>query len=156
MPIVMAFIFKRKYRGPDGKLRTCRHYSIQYRDPAGKVKRVRGYRDLSATKQKAAMLEKALARGETGLVDPFKEHRHRPIGEHVADWLNDRRTAGKSAKYLDTARRRLTLLTGACGWKILPDVEPNSFLRWRERHKKEPATAPARRARAPPPPPRRR
>jgi integrase len=134
----MAFIFKRKYRAPDGTTRTCRHYSIQYRDPAGKVKRIRGYRDLTATKQKAAQLEKALAHGETGLVDPFKEHRHRGIIDHLDDWLADRRTAGKSAKYLDTAQKRLNILITDCGWEKLADVEPNSFLRWRERHKKTP------------------
>ena len=136
----MAWLVKRSYRAtlPDGSTerRRCEDWTIQYRDAAGKVRSVPGYSDKGASKQKAAKLELALAKGEQGLVDLYRVHRARPLTEHVADWLADRKAAGMSeVNYLRLARRRLELLLDGCGWKYLADVETNSFLRWRDKRK---------------------
>src|SRR5687768_739510 len=101
----MASIIKRKYRVtlPDGstEVRTCKKWTIQYRDAAGRIKRAKGYSDRGATKQLAATLEKAAARGEQGMIDPYKVHRARPIAEHVADYVADLRAAGRAGKYAE-------------------------------------------------------
>ena len=65
----MATLIKRTYWAtmPDGtrQKRTCDHYTIEYTDPAtGKRQRAKGYRDKQATRQLAAKLELALARGK--------------------------------------------------------------------------------------------
>jgi integrase len=136
----MASIIKRAYWAtlPNGQRvrRQCEHYTIEYRDPGtGRKKRVKGYRDKGATKQLAAKLESALARGEQGLVDPFKAHKARPLTEHVKDWLAHLRTAGRSAKYVSNAEYRMTVLIDGCGWRALPEIDANSFTGWRERQK---------------------
>ena len=137
----MASIIKRAYKVklPSGKVvtRKCEHYTIQYRDAAGKIQRVKGYKDKAATVQLAAKLEKARERGEQGLVDQYREHRERPTAEHVAEYVADLKAAGRDEKYIDNADKRLAILIDACGWKTLGDVDPNSFIRWRETAAKE-------------------
>jgi integrase len=138
----MASIIRRTYKVtlPDGTVETreCDHWTIQYRDAAGRIKRVKGYADKGATKQLAAKLERNLARGEQGLIDPHREQKARPLSEHLTDWVTDRTSAGRSADYLDNCKKRITILADACGWKCLTDIDPNSFLRWRDKAKKTP------------------
>jgi hypothetical protein len=74
----LASILKRTYRGLDGKVKTCRHYSIEYTGLDGKRKRAKGYVDKQATIQLAARLEKAAARGEEGMVNPTSPTAARP------------------------------------------------------------------------------
>jgi integrase len=138
----MASIIKRSYKAklPDGsvEIRELDHWTIQFRDDAGKIKRIQGYRDKGATKQLAAKLEQARARGETGLVDPFKPHLARPIGEHVEEYLADLKAAGRDEKYRGNIGRRLRVIIDGAGWASLRDVEPNSFMQWRNKAKAEP------------------
>lgn len=144
----MAFICRRRYtaRGPDGKplldaagkplKRVCRDYTIQWRNAAGKILRRNGGPDKGAAKQLAAKMERDEARGEAGLVNPFRTHKARPILEHVEEYLSDLRATGKDAAYVYNAERRIKTLIGDCGWGTLADVEPGAFTRWREnRHK---------------------
>jgi integrase len=128
----MACVIRRKYRGPDGKLRTCRNYTIQWRDAAGQIRRMDGGPDKGAAKQRAAAMEKALARGETGMINPFKVHKARALADHLKEYVADLRATGRDDMYCYNAERRLTILADGCGWKSLGDVESNSFLRWRE------------------------
>jgi integrase len=143
----VASIIRRRYtvKGPDGKplldkrgrpqKRACRHYTIQWRDAAGKIKRRKGYTDLGATRQLAATIEKQEARGEQGMVDVFKAHRARPLAEHVREYLADLRATGKDPTYVYNAERRLDTLATECGWATLADVGPVSFVRWREQRR---------------------
>jgi integrase len=135
----MASIFRRTYRQKlaSGKTvtRKCKHYTIHYRDDGGSLQRVKGYVDLAATRQKAAELERALARGEQGLVDHFKASKARPILEHVKEYIADLKAAGRSNDYAYNARRRLERLIEGTGWATLAEVEPNGFVRWRETEK---------------------
>lgn len=138
----MAFLIKRTYKVtlPDGAVeqRECETWTIRYRDGSGKTRDVKAYRDKAASKQKMAQLELQLARGEQGMVDPYKAHRRRPITDHLADWVADLRSAGRSEKYVRGCNWRMKLLITATGWETLRDVEPNGFLRWRDKAKKTP------------------
>jgi integrase len=139
----MASIIKRTYTAVvDGKRvqRKCRHWTIQYRDASGRIKRVKGYTDKGATKQLAAKLEQQQARGEQMMVDPYKAHRHRPLDEHFAEYLADLEGSGCDAMYVYNQRRRLARLRIECGWACLDDIEPNSFIRWRDRERKDDGT----------------
>ena len=137
----MASILKRSYKVelPDGttETRECEHWTIQYRDAAGKVKRIKGYKDKGATKQLAAKLERNQARGEQGLVDPFKAHRKKAIAEQIGDYLANLESEGRDDKYTSNAKGRLNRLADECGWTCLDDVEPNSFTRWRDAERKD-------------------
>ena len=132
----MASVYRRKYnvQTPDGRWieKQCRHYVIEYRHPeTGKQVRIRGFKDKGATLQKAAELERAVARGATGLVDPFASHKARALTEHVADWLADLRASGRSHMYVYTCELRMRILCERASWARLTDIESNSFIRWR-------------------------
>jgi len=123
----MAWLEKRH-----GKYRVC------HRDETGKTHRLTAYSDKGASKQLMAELERALARGERGLTDPFGEHKKRPLAEHVTDYVADLTALGRDAKYVDNCRRRLNGLIAACEWKTLAHVSSDSFSKWRERIPKLP------------------
>jgi integrase len=141
----VASIIKRTYavKLEDGSTvrKKCEHWTIQYRDAAGKIKRVAGYKDKGATKQLAAKIELAHARGEQFMVDPHRESKATPIAEHIKEYLADRIASGCDDKYVSNAEHRLTKLFNACGWDTLADVEPNSFMRWRDKQKTADKTA---------------
>jgi len=123
----MAWLEKRH-----GKYRVC------HRGETGKTQRLTAYTDKGASKQLMAELERALARGERGLIDPFEEHKRRPLAEHVSDYVADLTALGRDAKYVDNCRRRLNGLIAACEWKTLAHVSSDSFSKWRERIPKLP------------------
>jgi integrase len=117
----MAWLEKR-----DGTYRVC------WRDASGKRHRTKAYTDKLASKSMLAELEKALARGEQGLVDPYKAHKARPLKEHVADYIADLKAMGRDDKYCYNVERRLTRLMAACAWTVLPSIKADSFCSWRE------------------------
>jgi integrase len=108
-------------------------YVICDRDAAGKRIRIPAYTDRQASKQKLARYEKAKAHGAEGLIDPFEEHKARPLAEHVADYIADLRALGRDGKYVYNCDKRLAKLTAECGWKALGDITADSFCLWRER-----------------------
>ncbi len=138
----MASVFKRG-RWVDEKGRKCakdapgaryvesRYWTVQYY-VNGRPKLTKGYTDKGASEQLGAKLERAKARGEEGLIDPYKDHRHRPIAQHVTDYIADLEAMGRDDKYRNNARLRLGKLIAACGWKVLGDISADSFCRWRE------------------------
>ena len=117
----MAWLEKRH-----GKYRIC------YRDDAGKTRRTVAYSDKAASKQMMADLERALAHGERGLVDPFQAHRGRPLVEHVTDWVASLRERGKDDMYVAPCEARVMRLSAECGWRTLADIDADAFDRWRE------------------------
>jgi integrase len=137
----MAALIKRSYKQtmPDGSVdqKVCDHWTIQYRDAAGKIQRVKGYRDKAATKQLAAKIEQQIARGEQAMIDPFKASKVRPLAEHVADYLANLTGGGRSAKYIYTMERRLNILADKCGWKSLAEINANGFMAWRQSEKSD-------------------
>lgn len=111
--------------------RTAKWYRIEVRHHGKVVKREKGPRDRKAAKHKGDQLVRGLERGEVGLVDPYAVHRATALADHRKDWLDHLRTAGRSPMYVYNCERRLTRLFDACGWKLLGDVDPNGFMRWR-------------------------
>lgn len=132
----MASIIKRTYvvRGPDGKKvrKSYKHWTIQWRDESGRIRRKKGYTDKTATKQLAAKLEKSQARGEQDMVDPFRVHRRAPIAGHMKDYVADLVASGCDDKYVENQRNRLNRLVKECRWTCLDDITSDSFVRWRE------------------------
>src|SRR5262245_11833563 len=80
----MASIIRRYYTRTDpvtGKnvRKRLRTSYIEYRDAAGILRRGPGFVDRGATEQLAAELERKAERQQSGLADPFEEHRKRPL-----------------------------------------------------------------------------
>ncbi len=98
----------------------------------GKPMLVKGFSDKGATVAKANDLEKKKARGEVGLVDPFKMHRNRPLPDHVADWTDELRQLGRDDAYIRPCKARIERLAKECGWNRLGNITADSFCKWRE------------------------
>jgi integrase len=116
------FISWREYDGsvgPDGRR-------------AFKVRRVQAFKDKKLSQAKRSEIERSMERGGAGWVDPFRAHKARPLGEHVAAYVSDLRTLGRDPGYVYTVERRLTKLAKECGWGRLGNVTATSFLKWRE------------------------
>jgi integrase len=122
----MAWLEKR-----DGKYKIC------YRDEIGKTRRVNAYTDKSASKQMMTELERAIAHGERGLINPFKKHRSRPLMEHVADWIVTLQERGKDDMYIAPCRARLQRLATDCGWTTLDSINADSLEHWRQTAKSD-------------------
>jgi integrase len=101
-------------------------WRVCYRE-GRKVKRIKAYTDKLASKALMADLERALARGERGLVDVYKEHRSRPVADHLAAWKSE--LCGSYAEQCDC---RISRLIRECSWKLLADIDADSFIRWRQ------------------------
>lgn len=138
----MATIVKRTYRAklPDGTVETreLSHWTIEYRDANGKRCRVKGYKDRAATKQLAAKLELAEARGEVGMLNPHKASFARAVTEHIGEYIANLRATGRSDEYAYIAKQRLDRIVQECGWDSLKQIDANSFIRWREAAKDNP------------------
>src|SRR5207249_10333787 len=117
---------------PSAKWVESRFYTVQYRLPGGRIKRVKGYADKGASEQLGAKLEKAKARGEQDMVDVFAPHRKRAVSEHVDDYLAGLRSPGRDRMYVYNCEKRLRKLIADCKWEILRDISADSFCRWRE------------------------
>ena len=108
-------------------------YVIYDRNGNGKKFRVAtAYTDKQASQQMLARYVRDKARGAEGLIDPFEKHKHRPLTEHVKDYIADLTALGRDSKYINNCDRRLAKLIAACGWKVLADITADSFCHWRE------------------------
>ena len=76
----MARVFRHKYA--DGH-RSPKWY-IEYRDHAGKLRRLAGFLDKRATEQEAARLEREAEQIRAGLLPAQTPHLARSITEHIA------------------------------------------------------------------------
>ena len=70
---------------------------ISWRE-AGKVERLDASTDKQVAKARLGELQTLHLRGEK-YSDPFKDHRGRPIAQHLADWLMELRQSGRSEIY---------------------------------------------------------
>ncbi len=99
----------------------------------GHGRRRKGYTDRRATEEKANRMERALARGEVGLLDSFAEHKKRPLLEYIANYVADMEAQGRDAMHVYTTQKRLTKLATACNWNRITDINSQSFSIWRQK-----------------------
>jgi integrase len=97
----------------------------------GKPKRVKGYTDRQASEQLGAKLERDKARGEQGLLDPYKPHRRRALSLHIADWIAELRHLGRDDVYIGLCEFRIGRMIAECGWSTLETISPEKFIAWR-------------------------
>jgi integrase len=116
---------------PGARQVTSKIWSIQIQVD-GRQKLIKGFTDRAATVQLAARMEREKAQGETGLVDPFKEHRGQKLTEHVADWIAELRQLGRDHVYVGLCDFRLRRLAADCDWRSLAHITSAAFIKWRE------------------------
>jgi len=129
----MASIFKRKrtVRLPDGRkvIRQSGKWHIKYVDAEGIERRVTGFKDKEATRQLAARLEKETELARAGIVDGFKEHRKKPLAEHLEDFRQSLLAKGNTTKHADQTVYRTKRIIEGCKFSFWNDIQPSKVQR---------------------------
>ncbi|RXK55095.1 site-specific integrase [Oleiharenicola lentus] len=71
---------------------------------------------------------------------PLRDAALSPIAEHLAEYVADLAAQGSSKKHVALSRNRVQRLCHECGWRLLRDITPDGFTRWRARQSFAPKT----------------
>jgi len=131
----MASIFKQTYTTTDKKTgRRIRKktscWYIDYKAADGTRKRIKGFKDKGATIQLAARLEREAELAAAGIVDRFKEHRKRPLVEHLADFRESLVSKGDTAKHVALVYSRALKVVRGCGFVLWDDINASRVQRY--------------------------
>jgi integrase len=121
----MASIFRRTYWANGVKRRTKRYY-VKYVDADGKPQRVKGYANKEKTRALALKLEAKAADGP----DPFRDHRERPLADHLADFRKSMEAKNRSAQHIQQTVNRTTAVCDGCGFKVFDDLQALPIENW--------------------------
>ncbi len=123
----MASVFK---RGSDRRCKGSK-WIVRWHDAeAGKRRQMTGYTDKQASLSMGERLEKESARRAEGIADPFDEHRRRPIGDHVADYVDRLRAGNRHPRTIQQVRNRITRVAEGTGSNRISDFDPAAVLRF--------------------------
>jgi integrase len=103
---------------------------VELRDADGVIRKVPGYTDKAATEQLAARLERRVAHQAEGLLDPFEEHRKRPLVDHLEDFRRELLARDNAPRYVSVAISRLTTLLTGCGFRFTSDLSASHAVEW--------------------------
>ena len=154
----MASIFKQQYTTKVKDPKTGKEirvkkksaaWYIDYKDGDGIRKRVKAFKDKTATLQLAAQLEKEAELAECGIVDKYKAHRKRPLSEHLVEFKQALLDNGTTAKHAGTTYQRVRDVITNCRFVTIGDVQPSTVLNeinkmYREVTEKVPVTGQGR------------
>ncbi len=130
----MASIFRQRYTVKDESGKTIRKQSqywyIDYKTADGTRKRVRAFKDKTATCQLAAKLEKESELAQAGIIDRFKEHRKRPLIEHLADFKASLTNKGTTEKHACLVYNRAKAVIENCGFVYMGDISASKVQRY--------------------------
>ncbi|MHC4569985.1 MAG: hypothetical protein ACYTE3_30045, partial [Planctomycetota bacterium] len=123
----MASVFKRKRKVKLANGRTVVRQSakwhIKYVDADGIERRVVAYKDKTASQQLAARLEKEAELAKEGVVDRHKEHRRKPLIEHLEDFQRALLAKGNTEKHARQVVSRSKRIVQGCKFVYWPDIQ---------------------------------
>jgi len=129
----MASIFKRKYtkviNGKKVKKQSLKYYT-RLTDVDGIKRTIPLFRDKTASEQKAAQLQKEIELAKAGVVDRFKEHRKRPLAEHLSDFRQYLFDKGDTQDYAKLTHNRVKAILTNCKFSFIADVQPSKVQRY--------------------------
>jgi integrase len=116
---IMASVFK-----PQGK----KEFVVVYTDHDGRRRKKRAFADKRESERLARHLEEKARKAKEGLDDPaaesYRDHRLKPLAEHLADWKRAIAAKGFTPKHLELfttrARRVVAIVAGATLQEIAP------------------------------------
>ena len=121
----MASIFKHKYtKVIDGRRvkRQSQYWYIKYRDADSIERRVKAFKDKTASQQLVAQLEKEAESCKGGIVDRYKEHRNKALLEHLADFEQSLSAKGNTAKHTEQVVSRARKIIDGCKFRTWTDI----------------------------------
>ncbi len=130
----MASIFKQRYtaKGKDGKRirKQSKCWYVDYKTSEGTRKRVKGFKDKAATTQLAAQLEKEAEQAQIGIVDKYKDHRSKPLLEHLEDFKQSLLDKGNTKDHARLTSNRIKAILDGCKFIFFADVSASKTLKY--------------------------
>jgi len=130
----MASIFKQKYTVAGNNGRRLRKQSqcwyVDYKTADGTRKRVKGFKDKAATGQLAAKLEREAEQAQVGIIDRYKEHRKRPLVEHLNDFKASLVNKGTTEKHACLVYNRAKAVIENCKFIYIADISASKVQRY--------------------------
>ena len=137
---MIAHVFKTRRRNAVGKVETARLYRGRFRlNGDFTINEVAlGTTDRQVAEKKLAEIVAERERERAGLLAPKmqRESAKQALLAHLADFVADLTTLGRSAIYRRMVKARIAKLCAECGWKHPGEVTPDSFVTWRSRQAK--------------------
>ncbi len=100
----------------------------EYVDADGITRCVPLATDKTAAQQMLAALTRRAELGKAGCVDPFEQHRKRPLAEHLADFAGELQAKGDDPRHVGIVASRLAALLGGCGFVFLADLSASRIM----------------------------
>lgn len=100
-----------------------KHWYFKIRRADGSWVRRVGFTDKRATQELAAREQRAIDRGEVGLVDPFAETRGAQLAVLIADYGKALSARARAERYVDGVLERLKLVVATTGARLIADLD---------------------------------
>jgi len=94
----------------------------RFRDESGREKRVPLATDKVAAQAMLNELVKRVERRAAGLLDPFEEHRKRPLKQHLIDFVGYLKNKGNGRGYVNTTRQRIRAILEGCKFDRMDQI----------------------------------
>ncbi len=123
---------KRKVKLTNGRtaVRQSSKWYVKYRDADGIVRCVPAFTDKLASQQLEAKLVKEAELAKAGIVDRYKEHRRRPLSEHLEDFRESLLAKGNTLKHASLIVYRVRAVIAGCGFTTWNDLQPSKVQRY--------------------------
>ena len=125
-----------------GFLKPSKAWYFKYRDAVGTVRRVKGFSDLKATKQLAAVTERKASRTKAGLIDPVEEHARRPLVDHLTDYAGVLESKGDTAEHVGKTAGRVKAMFAGCKFVFAGDIDAGRVAEWMNARRRDAAPVP--------------
>ena len=130
----MASVFKRKrkVKSDNGKtvIKQSRKYYTRLTDANGIKRTISLYTDKTASMHKALQLESEFEQAKEGIIDQFKEHRKKPLAEHLKDFKQYLLDKGDTQDYARLTYNRVKAILTDCKFIFIGDVQPSRVQRY--------------------------
>lgn len=126
----MARIFKRKYtKIENGKRikKQSQKYHTRLTDADGIKRTIPLFMDKTASQQQAAQLQKEIELTRAGVVDRFKEHRQRPLSEHLEELKESLINKGTTLKQACLVYNRAKAVIDSCRFVFISDISASKL-----------------------------
>ncbi len=122
----MASLFKRKYtkvvNGKRVKKQSQKYYT-RLTDADGIKRTIPLFQDKTASQQRAAQLQKEIELAKAGVVDRYKEHRKRPLTQHLEDFHQALLAKGNTTEYAKTVLTRVQRVFDECKFTFWNNIQ---------------------------------
>lgn len=102
----------------------------KYRDADGVLQDVSLCKNKEAARQLLADKDRHAERQAAGMVDPFADHRKKPLKEHIADFRNHLESKGDCADHVKLTESRVRSVIEGCRFQRIPDVSASRISDW--------------------------